>query len=338
MHALNFQALEHLWSAAVATALALVVKPLLAATGMSGIVTDQSGMAELLVLGFVQLFFMGVVFWPLEKFAPAERWSNGRYARVDRTHAFINLLGIAPFGTYFVFVPLGDAIGRLMGQDSAEPSWHLGHLVPWLNGHPLVLFLIYFVILDFAAWVMHRLQHRLGWWWAIHSLHHSQRQMNRWTDDRGNIVDTILQEVFIAAWGLVIGVPPVDYGLIAFFGTMIEKLSHANTRITFGPVFDKLLVDPRFHRQHHMRADPENPNLHNCNFSFVFPIWDILFRTALYDGRVRPTGLDDPEMDADNMKGWYGQQVASTARLLRALRVLPKRIETPTSRAYTSVR
>lgn len=312
--------LSEVWAAAVAIMLAHVVKPALAVTGLTGIVGDPAGLAEYLLIGIAQVFVIGIVFLPLETLLPVER-QDRKLVRVDMVHTLVNLLGIVPFGTYLVLVPLGDAMSRLVGHEDSGTGWHLGYLVPWLGEHPFALFMVYFVILDFASYVMHRLEHQLRWWWAMHSLHHSQRNLNRWTDDRGNVIDSVLQAVFIGAWGLVIGVPPVEYGLIAFLGKMLENLSHANTRLRFGPVLDKLLIDPPFHRQHHMIADPTNYDLHNCNFGFVFPWWDILFGTALYDGKVRPTGVDDEEVDADNEKGWWGQQVASTERMLRALRV-----------------
>lgn len=312
--------LSEMWAMAVTAVLTHVVLPALTIFGLASIVHDPAGLAEYLLVGIAQIFVVGIVFLPLEYLAPVERWDDRRLARVDMVHSFVNLLGIVPFGTYLVLIPLGDAVSNILGQCSSEAGWHLGHLVPWLNGHPLMLFMVYFVILDFASWVMHRLQHKFAWWWALHSLHHSQRQMSRWSDDRGNVIDSVLQSMFVGAWGLVIGVPPVEYGVILFFGNMVENLSHANTRFRFGPVFDKLIVDPRFHRQHHMIADPSEPGLYNCNFGFVFPFWDIMFKTALYDGKVRPTGLDDPEADLDNTLGWWDQQVASTGRMFRAVR------------------
>ena len=46
----------------------------------------------------------------------------------------------------------------------------------------------------------------------------------------------------------------------------------------------------------------------------MFPIWDILFGTAIYDGKHRPTGVDDPTVDADNGRGWIVQQVTVFGR------------------------
>jgi sterol desaturase/sphingolipid hydroxylase (fatty acid hydroxylase superfamily) len=52
----------------------------------------------------------------------------------------------------------------------------LERLVPWLGDNALASFLVYFVLYDFAAYWVHRAQHRFSWWWALHSLHHSQRR------------------------------------------------------------------------------------------------------------------------------------------------------------------
>ncbi|MFT2520335.1 sterol desaturase family protein, partial [Escherichia coli] len=58
-----------------------------------------------------------------------------------------------------------------------------------------------------------------------------------------------------------------------------------------------------------MLRDPERPTRHNCNFGQVLPWWDMLFGTALYtDEPVRPTGVSDPEVDADNERGLVAMQ------------------------------
>ena len=77
-------------------------------------------------------------------------------------------------------------------------------------------------------------------------------------------------------------------------GRLIESWSHANVDMSFGKVGERLIVGPRFHRLHHARANPDERHIHDHNFAPVFPIWDILFGTAIYDGKHRPTGVDDP--------------------------------------------
>jgi sterol desaturase/sphingolipid hydroxylase (fatty acid hydroxylase superfamily) len=100
---------------------------------------------------------------------------------------------------------------------------------------------------------------------------------------------------------------------------MVESWSHANVDIGFGRVGDRLLVNPRYHRLHHALANPAEPHIHDHNFAPVFPIWDILFGTAIFDHKHRPTGVDSDAIDADNKTGWLGQQVRVFGRFLVAL-------------------
>ena len=62
----------------------------------------------------------------------------------------------------------------------------------------------------------------------------------------------------------------------------------------------------------------------------MLPIWDILFGTAIYDGKHRPTGVDDRVIDADNGRGWIVQQVTVFGRFLRAL--TPRFMRAPSQR------
>ena len=176
------------------------------------------------------------------------------------------------------------------------------------------------VIYDLVYYGIHRLQHAIPWWWALHSLHHSQRQVNCWTNDRDHYLDDLLEALIVAAAALLIGVSPTDYALLVLSGNLLQNLDHANVRLRFGPVLEKVLVDPRYHRLHHMRVDPQRPNLHYCNFAFIFPVWDILFGTALFGEPARPTGVGDPMVDADNRRGIVGQQLYVLRRFWGAFR------------------
>ncbi|HEX2891912.1 hypothetical protein, partial [Vineibacter terrae] len=59
--------------------------------------------------------------------------------------------------------------------------------------------------------------------------------------------------------------------------------------------------------------------IHDSNFGAVLPVWDLLFGTAVYDYKRRPTGVDSRDADADTGKGWLGQQIAVLGRLGRAI-------------------
>jgi Sterol desaturase len=48
--------------------------------------------------------------------------------------------------------------------------------VAGITDRPLISFLIYLIVLDFAGYWYHRAQHQIQWWWELHAVHHSQRQ------------------------------------------------------------------------------------------------------------------------------------------------------------------
>jgi sterol desaturase/sphingolipid hydroxylase (fatty acid hydroxylase superfamily) len=118
----------------------------------------------------------------------------------------------------------------------------------------------------------------------------------------------------------VLGVDPAEFALLMLVGELIQNFSHANVRIVFGRWLNRVFVGPAFHRLHHMRSDPARPGLHRCNFAQAFPLWDILFGTALYGEGSRATGVLDPVVDADNELGVIGQQWAALQRFGGAIR------------------
>ncbi len=282
-----------------------VVAPLLQALHLARFAGDPHEIAEALLVALLQIAIIALLFRPLETFAPAERWTDRRLTRVDRQYTLWMLLGIFPLFTFLVLSPLSALVAG-GGDTSSAVTFGLAAWVPALSRHPTVLFAIYYLAYDFVYFAMHRLQHELPWWWALHSMHHSQRQMSCWTNDRGTLVDGFLQSMVLSVVGLAMGVAPDQFAWLMLVGELGQNLSHTNTRIGFGPVFEKLFVDPRFHRLHHMRAEAQHPGLHNCNYGQVLSIWDVMFGSALFGLAPRPTGVGDPTVDADNDHGLIG--------------------------------
>ena len=296
------------------------VTPFLALIHLDGLAGDPREIAAALLVALAQVLIIGLVFRPLETLAPAERWRDRRHTRIDRTYTLVMLLGLNPLFAYLVLMPLANWFGggaQLPPGESAVsglPLW-----LPWFQQHPFVLFLTYYLLYDFVYYWMHRTQHAIPWWWALHSMHHSQRQMNCWTNDRGSYVDGFLQSMVLATVGLFIGVEPEQFALLMFVGELVQNFSHTNVRFGFGRVFDKVFVDPKFHRLHHMIVDPERPRLHDCNYGQVFSLWDVLFGTALYGEPPRPTGVGDPMVDIDNERGLVAMQWGAFRRFWGAL-------------------
>jgi sterol desaturase/sphingolipid hydroxylase (fatty acid hydroxylase superfamily) len=273
---------------------------------------------EFFMLGFVQIVVIALVMRVFERRWPLERSADNRLMRTDQVYTVLNKLGVIPLAVFVAAYPITNEIEHQVRAWGLAPG-RVEHWLPWLYNKPLASFLVYFVLYDFAAYWVHRAQHRFRWWWALHSLHHSQRKVTVWSDDRNHVLDDFLVNIVLALFSQLVGVQPEDYVLILMVGRMVESWSHANVEMGFGRIGGRLLVSPRYHRLHHALANPAEPHVHDHNFAPVFPIWDILFGTAIYDAKHRPTGVDDDEIDADNETGWFGQQVRVLGRFFAAL-------------------
>ena len=313
------QAVFALWDRMEDALASGLLTPFFTSLGIVKYMGDPAEIAQFFMVNAIQIAIIGFLFRPLETILPQERWASRKLTRIDLFYTLLKEFGLVPLFTFVLLLPasnwLGDKLGLSGGDTTLIEDW-----IPWFMDKPLLLFVLYFAIFDLTQYVIHRLQHAVPFWWALHSLHHSQRQVSCWTDDRNHMLDDVLEAVIVGSVGLIIGVPAGQYALLILMGRLIENFSHANVRVRFGPVIDKVLVDPLFHRLHHMRADPHDAVNYNCNFALVLPLWDILFRTALYGEAPRPCGVDDPDIDADNERSWLGQQIAGFERFFRALR------------------
>ena len=221
-----------------------------------------------------------------------------------------------PLITFVLFYQVQVALnGWLTDRGWVPPTLEV--VAPGLLGHPILTFALYVLILDCAEYWRHRLSHRFGWWWALHSLHHAQRQMTFWSDDRNHLIDEVISFLWSISVALLIGVPPLQFPVLILVLRFLESLSHANARLSFGAVGERLLISPRFHRAHHgvLAAGQQS-----CNYGAILPVWDILFGTADFSRAYARTG--DPSGEEALATGsWAQQQRAGLRRMMRRPRV-----------------
>jgi len=262
--------------------------------------------------GVAQVVLMLAICWPMEKFRRLETWPDRKAVSVDIFYTLLSRIGVMPLVTFVLFYQLQVWLnGALTDHGYVPPT--LEGIFPVLMGHQALTFVIYVLILDCADYWRHRLSHRFGWWYALHAVHHAQRQMTFWADDRNHVLDDIIAFAWFMGLGLLIGIPPMQFPLIILLLRLLESMSHANARIGFGWLGDRLLISPRFHRAHHgIRAAGQQ----SCNYGAIFPFWDMLFGTADFSPAYAVTG--DPSAEEAMATGtWLQQQVAGVRRLLR---------------------
>ena len=301
------------------------VQPLVYAIGMGGWVEDAFDATGWLMVGLLQILILIAVIGPLQRWRPAEPMVDRRAVRTDMLYTAIHRLGLFRLGLFFALQPfVDDAMGLLRGNGWG--TLHLDELWPGITDVPWVAFLIYLVVLDFVEYLIHRGQHRFDWWWSLHSLHHSQRQMTMWSDNRNHLLDDVIHDVIIVFVAQMIGVAPGQFIALVAFTQLSESLQHANLRLSFGTVGERRWVSPRFHRLHHsigIGHESHGPKtLGGHNFGVLLPWWDMLFRTVNFDHRYDPTGVrDQVEPDAqgrvrDYGRGFWAQQWMGLRRLV----------------------
>lgn len=294
------------------------VQPALFAFGAMHLAEKSFEAIEWLILGAIEIVVLYAILRPLEAKRPAEVWSNRGGVGTDVLYTLLSRLGVITIATFFLLLPVFDWIEGELRLAGFSP-FHLEDLAPAIAASPALAFALYFVVLDFAEYWRHRLQHRFDWWWALHALHHSQRKMSFWTDSRNHLLDDVLAGVWLATIALLIGIPPGQFFFIVIATRMIENLSHANLRMPFGTVGERLVVSPRFHRRHHAIGVGHEGAYQGCNFAVLLPLWDMLFGTADFDATTEPTGVRDQLSGRDYGRGFWAQQISGLARMGRAI-------------------
>ncbi len=298
-----------------------IVQPLMFDAGMGNLLEDGYRATGWLLVGVLQIAVMLTLFKALERWRPVEAVTDRAAVRVDVVYTLIHRLGLVRMAMFLTLDPLWDTlIGRL--RVAGMPTFSIDGLVPGVTDIGWVSFLMYLLLFDAVDYAIHRGQHRFRWWWQLHALHHSQRQMTMWSDNRVHLLDDVLRDSLFVLVALVLGIPPAQFVAVVAITQLMESLSHANVRLSFGPVLEKVFVSPRYHRQHHaigLGHESNGPgSLGGCNFAVLFPVWDLVFGSARFDGGTEATGVRDQLEGRDYGRGFWAQQWLGLRRLVNA--------------------
>jgi sterol desaturase/sphingolipid hydroxylase (fatty acid hydroxylase superfamily) len=314
--------LGDLYDRAQAALFEAVVEPLVFSLGGGNLLEDAFDATGWLLLGLLQIVLMVTVIRGLERRWPVETVTDRAAVRVDVLYTLIHRLGLFRLAMFFAAQPIWDLMSgemRLAGQS----TWHADALWPGVTDIPGVSLVIYLVLFDFVGYWLHRAQHQFNWWWALHAVHHSQRQMTLWSDNRNHLLDDVIRATVMALLARVVGVEPGQFVAITVITQLMESLQHANLRWSFGALGERLVVSPRFHRLHHSigigHESGGRGTLGGHNFGVLLPIWDVIFGTASFVDRYDATGVRDQlpeEGGRDYGRGFWRQQWLGLTRML----------------------
>jgi sterol desaturase/sphingolipid hydroxylase (fatty acid hydroxylase superfamily) len=184
---------------------------------------------------------------------------------------------------------------------SALVLWALTHFRTWLDEYvpsqfradvaaqPWWLQVIEVILLsDFLVYWGHRLQHRVGFLWRFHSVHHSAEHLDWLAAHREHPLDTIYTVGIINLPAFLLGFPLETLaGFIAFRGIWAIYI-HSNVRLPIGPL-RALVGAPELHHWHHDRDRDAG------NYANISPLMDLLFGTyRCPDHEPEQFGINQP--------------------------------------------
>lgn len=232
-------------------------------------------------MGDIQLPFLFVALMAIEFVYNAWR-ANGH--QQPRDSAVSVMVAIPHFTTLAIIPVVWVVLYR-----AAAP------LVPWRMPDAWWTWPLGIVVMDLAAYWMHRYHHALNVTWAVHAVHHSSEELTVTTGARSSMAEPLVN---CLTGAYLILVAPVLLGLpleAAIVGWMVKDTwgfaVHTRNVGRLGPL-EWFLATPSHHRVHHGL----DPRYRDRNYGFVFIVWDRLFGTfqpELADGAQR-YGVDEP--------------------------------------------
>ncbi len=228
---------------------------------------------------FLQFLF------PRHIWSSPSAWLDIRYFFFHQLIGKFLMLGLTAWAAVMVF-------GYVTGSSSAgalpEPSENgtaMGILLA------IVYMFVSLMVVDFVAYVTHYLQHKVPLLWEFHKVHHSLEVMHPVSNFREHPVDNLVYNLFTgASFGLITGLAYNIFGylpnvpsligvplLMFAFNAVGYNLRHSHVWLRWPGRWSMVFPSPAHHHVHHSC----HPDHIDKNFAFVFPIWDVIFKTYI---------------------------------------------------------
>ncbi len=153
-------------------------------------------------------------------------------------------------------------------------SWFLNRMAVVQLQSKVWIFIIAFIVIDFAGYWMHRWSHHINFFWNYHIIHHSSEEFNLACALRQSVSTFANPFTFLLIPAALVGIPEVVIATIAPLHLFAQFWYHT-THINKMGFLEHVLVTPSHHRVHHAL----NPEYLDKNLGQIFIVWDKLFGT-----------------------------------------------------------
>ena len=219
----------------------------------------------------------------LESWAPAASARHHRFLHAVR-NLTLGLLNAA--GSALLAAPLIAGIG-LWAESKSFGLLRLVQLPPATATVAAI------VLFDGWMYLWHRANHKIGFLWRFHRVHHSDPEMDATTATRFHtgeiLISSALRLAVIPLLGITVG------QLLAYEMLLLPVILFHHSNVQFPEKMDRwlrlLIVTPALHRVHHSRLRDET----DSNYSSVFSFWDRIAKTLRlrWDGQPVNFGLNE---------------------------------------------
>lgn len=138
----------------------------------------------------------------------------------------------------------------------------------------VAVYIIAFIVLDFAGYWVHRLNHEINFMWNNHIVHHSSEEFNLACALRQSISTLVRLFAIFLLPAAILGVPHKVISIVAPLHLFAQFWYHTRHIGKMGWL-EQIIVTPSHHRVHHAI----NKEYLDKNYSQIFIIWDKLFGT-----------------------------------------------------------
>lgn len=225
---------------------------------ISWLVESSEEFQFILFFGLLFLLMLIEQIFSLRKVAKSKRW---------RANFMLSVIAILTM----ISIPI-----TFISAAQYAADMNLG-LINHIQLNWIILGVLTLLLRGFISYITHFLMHKISLLWRIHRVHHLDTELDVSTTVRFHPFEFIANSIIGIPIILIFGFPVWGLMLYELFDVTITLFSHSNISLPTGieKFIRYIIVTPDLHRVHHSSYQPET----DSNFSAVFPIWDILFRT-----------------------------------------------------------
>ncbi len=165
-----------------------------------------------------------------------------------------------------------DVLGIVIALISYE--WLVNRVALTYIPTTWITYVIVFIVLDFAGYAVHALDHKVNFFWNSHIIHHSSEEFNLACALRQSVSVFVRLFIILLIPAAMLGIDPKVIAIVAPLHLFAQFWYHTQHINKMG-FLEKIIVTPSHHRVHHAL----NKEYIDKNYGQIFIIWDKIFGT-----------------------------------------------------------